>query len=72
MARLQSRSVATRSQTPRSSGPNACHEADFGGKVGVRDFLHDYLADDTARRWLRREGAKVKFGYLDYDWNLNM
>ncbi|MDW7709237.1 MAG: DUF547 domain-containing protein [Deferrisomatales bacterium] len=44
---------------------------DFGGRVGILDFLHDYLADETGRRFLRENAGSLKIEYLDYDWNLN-
>jgi hypothetical protein len=47
------------------------YEEDFGGKLGVIDFLFDYLADDTARDFLRKTAADLQFEYIYYDWNLN-
>jgi hypothetical protein len=44
---------------------------DFGGRIGVLDFLHDYLADETARRFLRERASVLRLDYIDYDWNLN-
>ncbi len=47
------------------------YEADFGGKRGVVDFLHDYLADEGARRFIQKNAERVRFEYIYYDWNLN-
>lgn len=44
---------------------------DFGDRVGILDFVHDYLADETGRRFLRENAGSLKIEYLDYDWNLN-
>lgn len=47
------------------------YEKDFGGKLGVIDFIFDYLADDHARRFLRKNRENLRFEYIYYDWNLN-
>ena len=47
------------------------YERDFGGRIGVMDFLYDYLADDNAREFLREQGATAEIEYIYYDWNLN-
>ena len=47
------------------------YEADFGGRNGIVDFLHDHLVDESARRFLRQNAATVRIEYLEYDWNLN-
>jgi hypothetical protein len=47
------------------------YKRDFGGKGGVVDFIFDYLADEKARSFLRKDGKNLKFEYLHYDGNLN-
>lgn len=47
------------------------YEEDFGGKLGVIDFIFDYLADDNARNFLKQAGGNIQFEYIFYDWNLN-
>ena len=47
------------------------YEEDFGGKRGVLDFMYDYLADDNAREAIQRDGERLTFEYIYYDWNLN-
>lgn len=47
------------------------YAADFGGRVGIVDFLHDYLADADARRFVQENAATLEIEYLEYDWNLN-
>jgi hypothetical protein len=47
------------------------YEADFGGKRGVIDFLHDYLADERAKEFVQRNADTLQFEYIYYDWNLN-
>lgn len=47
------------------------YASDFGGKRGVLDFLYDYLADDKARKCIRKKPEKIRFEYIYYDWNLN-
>jgi hypothetical protein len=47
------------------------YEKDFGGRLGVIDFLYDHLADDVSRTFLREHGGTAAFEYIFYDWNLN-
>ena len=47
------------------------YERDFGGRSGVIDFIFDYLADEKARSFLRKNAKNITFEYLHYDWNLN-
>jgi hypothetical protein len=47
------------------------YEKDFGEKIGVLDFLYDYLVDDEARRFLRERACELELEYIYYDWNLN-
>jgi hypothetical protein len=44
---------------------------DFGGRSGVLDFIHDYLADDKAREFIGDKNRTIQTEYLHYDWNLN-
>jgi hypothetical protein len=44
---------------------------DFGGRAGVLTFVANYLADVSAREWLRRHRRAVKWIYVPYDWLLN-
>jgi hypothetical protein len=47
------------------------YEKDFGGKSSVIDFIFDYLVDEKARDFIRKNSASLKLEYLHYDWNLN-
>ncbi len=47
------------------------YETDFGGRIGVIDFIFDYLAQDYLRRFLRKHHHHLVFEYIYYDWNLN-
>jgi hypothetical protein len=47
------------------------YQVDFGGKRGVIDFLYDYLADEHAREFVRKNAETIQFEYIYYDWNLN-
>jgi hypothetical protein len=47
------------------------YQDDFGGRLGVLDFLYDYVADESNREYLREHGRDAAFEYLHYDWNLN-
>ena len=47
------------------------YERDFGGKGGVIDFIFDYLVDEKAQSFLRKNTKNLRFEYLHYDWNLN-
>jgi len=47
------------------------YEVDFGGKRGVMDFLYDYLANELAREFIRKNAETLHFEYIYYDWNLN-
>ncbi len=44
---------------------------DFGGRLGVVDFLYDYLADEQTRLYIRENAETIQFEYIYYDWNLN-
>lgn len=44
--------------------------ADFGGKMGVLQFLKAYLPDDDRRRFLLSEN-NLQTTYSPYDWQLN-
>ncbi len=45
--------------------------SDFGGRDGVLDFIHDYLADDRIRQFIGSKNRNIQIEYLHYDWNLN-
>jgi len=45
--------------------------SDFGGKDGVLDFIHDFIADDKAREFIGNKNQNIQIEYLHYDWNLN-
>jgi hypothetical protein len=47
------------------------YEKDFGGRLGVVDFIFDYLADAQALDFIRESHARLRFEYIYYDWNLN-
>jgi len=47
------------------------YERDFGGRIGVIDFVFDYLADKAYRRFLRENHDSLQVEYIYYDWNLN-
>ncbi|MFC2026035.1 DUF547 domain-containing protein [Chloroflexota bacterium] len=47
-------------------------QADFGGKVGVLDFLQEHLLQDERQTWLETNLRNVKIQYEPYDWGLNM
>ena len=47
------------------------YESDFGGELGVIDFIFDYLTDEKARDFLRQKSKDLTFEYIYYDWNLN-
>jgi hypothetical protein len=47
------------------------YETDFGGRVGVTDFIFDYLTVDHLRRFMREHRHDLVFEYTYYDWNLN-
>jgi hypothetical protein len=47
------------------------YEKDFGGKLGVIDFIYDDLVDNHAREFLRQNSRNLRFEYIYYDWNLN-
>jgi len=47
------------------------YEKDFGGRGGILDFIFNFLVDDKAKEFIRRERRKLKIEYLHYDWNLN-
>jgi hypothetical protein len=46
-------------------------QADFGGKIGVIDFLFEHLPSDERRTWLESNLENVKIQYETYDWGLN-
>ncbi len=47
------------------------YEKDFGGRGGILDFIFNFLVDDKAKEFIRKERQKLKIEYLHYDWNLN-
>ena len=47
------------------------YEPDFGGKIGVIDFVFDYIADKGYRRFLRGNRENLRIEYIFYDWSLN-
>jgi len=47
------------------------YEKDFGGRNTILDFIVDYLVDDKAKDFVRKEHERLKIEYLHYDWNLN-
>jgi hypothetical protein len=47
------------------------YERDFGGTSGVIDFIFDYIDDEKAQAFLRKDANNIRFEYLHYDWNLN-
>jgi hypothetical protein len=47
------------------------YEKDFGGPLGVLDFIFDYLVDERACQFLRESRDQLHFEYMYYDWNLN-
>jgi hypothetical protein len=46
------------------------YKTDFGGKLGVRDFLLRYLPDDERREFLLKD--QIRFNFSPYDWGLNI
>ncbi len=47
------------------------YEDDFGGRVGVLDFIHDFTANREARDAIRSGHRDLEIEYIYYDWNLN-
>jgi len=47
------------------------YQADFGGRLGVAEFLVENLPDDDRREFLIAGGDRHKFNYRSYDWGLN-
>lgn len=47
------------------------YEPDFGGRVGILDFIESYLADEKKKDFIKREKNNIRIEYLYYDWNLN-
>jgi hypothetical protein len=47
------------------------YEKDFGGKGGVVDFIFDYLVDENALNFIRKNTQSLRIEHLHYDWNLN-
>ena len=47
------------------------YEEDFGGRLGVIDFIYDYNVDESARQLINQSSRYIKLEYIYYDWNLN-
>lgn len=45
--------------------------SDFGGHVGIIEFVLSHLSDEEQRPWLSKERGRVSLRYKPYDWNLN-
>lgn len=48
------------------------YKRDFGGSNGIAEFLLHYLPEDERKDWLAAHHKSPSFGYLPYDWNLNI
>ncbi len=45
--------------------------ADFGGRIGIIEFVLAHLSDTTERTWLIQQRGRVALRYKPYDWSLN-
>jgi hypothetical protein len=47
------------------------YEGDFGGRLGILQFICDHLVDEDLANLLSEKGDDMVFEHLFYDWNLN-
>ncbi len=47
------------------------YKVDFGGTLGVLNFIRKYIGDDDKKDFLDKNKNNIRIDYLYYDWNLN-
>lgn len=45
--------------------------ADFGGRIGIIEFVLAHLSDQAELEWLLKERDRISLRYKPYDWRLN-
>jgi len=45
--------------------------ADFGGQIGIIEFILAHLSDQAGLEWLLKERDRISLRYKPYDWSLN-